>query len=89
MTTATESGPGAAIVAAPGATAGIPPRGRSSLVRPGSSGRVSGLTLGVVVTWLSVIVLLPIAALTVQKVLGVTSRPDCWMRAFSVRLACF
>ncbi len=72
MTTATQSGPGAATVAAPGAAAALPPRGRSSLVRPGSSGRVSGLTLGVVVTWLSVIVLLPIAALTV------TSFEDGW-----------
>ncbi len=74
MTVATEATPGAATAAAPGAAApaGRPPRRRSPLVRPGSSARVSGLTLGVVVTWLSLIVLLPIAALTV------TSFGDGW-----------
>jgi sulfate/thiosulfate transport system permease protein len=73
MTLATESTPDAAATAASGGTptAG-PPRKTSPLVRPGSSGRVSGLTLGVVVTWLSVIVLLPLAALTV------TSFADGW-----------
>ncbi|MFT3833809.1 MAG: sulfate ABC transporter permease subunit CysT [Micropruina sp.] len=74
MTIATEASPGAATAATPGEAApnGRPPRRRSPLVRPGSSGRVSGLTLGVVVTWLSLIVLLPIAALTV------TSFEDGW-----------
>ncbi|MFT3969242.1 MAG: sulfate ABC transporter permease subunit CysT [Micropruina sp.] len=69
MTAVTESAKGAATVAAP--TASWPGR-RPPRSRPGSSGRVSGLTLGVVVTWLSLIVLLPLAALTV------TSFSDGW-----------
>ncbi len=68
MTAVTESAVGAA-VAAPAAPR---PGRRPPLSRPGSSGRVSGLTLGVVVTWLSLIVLLPLAALTV------TSFSDGW-----------
>ena len=47
-------------------------RRRPALLRPRSSGRVRGLTLGVVVLWLSLIVLLPLAALTV------TSFSDGW-----------
>ncbi|MBK8447879.1 MAG: sulfate ABC transporter permease subunit CysT [Micropruina sp.] len=42
------------------------------MLRSASAGRVSGLTLGVVVLWLSLIVLLPLAALTV------TSFSDGW-----------
>ncbi len=43
-----------------------PPR-RHRPAGVGSAGRVSGLTLGVVTLWLSVIVLLPLAALTVAS----------------------
>ena len=51
----------------PAAPAASEPRRvrRPARRRPGSSGRVSGLTLGVVTLWLSLIVLLPLAALTV------------------------
>ncbi len=73
MTLATESAKGAATVAAPDpAPASRTTRRRPTRLRSGSSGRVSGLTLGVVVTWLSLIVLLPLAALTV------TSFSDGW-----------
>ena len=69
MTIATQSLPGAASAAPAGASttpaASRTTRNRPPLFRSGASGRVSGLTLGVVVTWLSVIVLLPLAALTV------------------------
>ena len=65
MTVATESRSGAAAAAPDGARTARTPRPRR--LRPGASGRVSGLTLGVVVTWLSVIVLLPLAALTVSS----------------------
>ena len=68
MTVVTQSVPGTATAAAPGRTpATEAARRRPPLFRSGSSGRVSGLTLGVVVTWLSVIVLLPLAALTVTS----------------------
>ena len=68
MTVVTQSVPGAATAAAPDRTPATgAARRRPPLFRSGSSGRVSGLTLGVVVTWLSVIVLLPLAALTVTS----------------------
>ena len=63
----------ATVVAAPSETVSAgPTRRRPALLRPRSSGRVRGLTLGVVVLWLSLIVLLPLAALTV------TSFSDGW-----------
>ncbi len=60
--------PAAPFVASSDGTKRRPP----PLLRSGSAGRVSGLTLGVVVLWLSLIVLLPLAALTV------TSFSDGW-----------
>ncbi|WP_298131978.1 sulfate ABC transporter permease subunit CysT [Micropruina sp.] len=66
MTVVTDLTPDAATAAASGATTDKP-AGRPPRSRPGSSGRASGLTLGVVVTWLSLIVLLPLAALTVAS----------------------
>ncbi|MFT4218496.1 MAG: sulfate ABC transporter permease subunit CysT [Micropruina sp.] len=66
MTIATDVPDAATQPASGGAPAG-PPTNRSRGVRPSSSGRVSPLTLGVVVSWLSLIVLLPLAALTVTS----------------------
>ncbi len=68
MTLDTTTTQGAATPAAPVVASGDGPKRRPPpLLRPGSAGRVSGLTLGVVVLWLSLIVLLPLAALTVTS----------------------
>ncbi|MFT3861671.1 sulfate ABC transporter permease subunit CysT [Micropruina sp.] len=74
MTIATEQPGVAAAAAAPGKAAAARGSSRSlpPLFRGGGMGHVNGLTLGVVVLWLSIIVLLPLAALTV------TSFTDGW-----------
>lgn len=70
MTTTTTSGVTAS--AAPEAPPPAPARPLPPLFRARRAGHVNGLTLGVVVLWLSLIVLLPLAALTV------TSFSDGW-----------
>jgi len=73
MTVDTSTKGAAATAAAPTDTSTArPARRQPPPRRSGSAGRVNGLTLGVVVMWLSLIVLLPLAALTV------TSFSDGW-----------
>ncbi len=71
MTTTTTTS-GVAASAAPEAPPPAPARPLPPLFRARRAGHVNGLTLGVVVLWLSLIVLLPLAALTV------TSFSDGW-----------
>lgn len=71
MTTTTTTS-GVAASAAPEAAPPAPARPLPPLFRARRAGHVNGLTLGVVVLWLSLIVLLPLAALTV------TSFSDGW-----------
>ena len=71
MTTTTTTS-GVTASAAPEAPPPAPARPLPPLVRARRAGHVNGLTLGVVVLWLSLIVLLPLAALTV------TSFSDGW-----------
>lgn len=71
MTTTTTTS-GVAASAAPEAPPPAPARQLPPLFRARRAGHVNGLTLGVVVLWLSLIVLLPLAALTV------TSFSDGW-----------
>ena len=71
MTTTTTTS-GVTASAAPEAPPPAPARPLPPLFRARRAGHVNGLTLGVVVLWLSLIVLLPLAALTV------TSFSDGW-----------
>lgn len=71
MTTTTTTS-GVTAFAAPEAPPPAPARPLPPLFRARRAGHVNGLTLGVVVLWLSLIVLLPLAALTV------TSFSDGW-----------
>lgn len=71
MTTTTTTS-GVAASAAPEAPPPAPARPLPPLFRARRAGHVNGLTLGVVVLWLSLIVLLPLAALTI------TSFSDGW-----------
>ena len=73
MTVDTSTKGAAATAAAPtDASTTRPARRQPAPRRSGSAGRVNGLTLGVVVMWLRLSVLLPLAARTV------TSFPDGW-----------